>query len=65
MPTDAEAELMDLKPGTPVGQHARVGVDQNGRRVRVLVQTWAGDRQVITYDMPVPERRLPSNGGSL
>jgi GntR family transcriptional regulator len=60
MPTDDETDLMELLPGTPVGQHARIGVDQSGRRVRVLVQIWAGDRQVITYDMPVPERRLPS-----
>jgi GntR family transcriptional regulator len=65
MPTDEEVELMDLLPGTPLGEHARVGVDQSGRRVRVLVQTWAGDRQVITYEMPVPERRLPTTGGSL
>lgn len=61
MPTDDETALMDLPPGTPVGQHARIGVDQSGRHVRVLVQTWAGDRQVITYDMPATERRLPSS----
>jgi GntR family transcriptional regulator len=65
MPTDDETRLMQLPPGTPVGQHSRVGIDASGRRVRVLAQIWAGDRQVITYDMPVPERRLPSNGGSL
>jgi GntR family transcriptional regulator len=62
MPTGEESELMQLGPGTPVGQHARVGVDQSGQRVRVLVQTWAGDRQFITYDLAVPERRLPTNG---
>lgn len=61
MPTDEEAELMDLPPGTAVGQHARIGIDQTGRRVRVLIQTWAGDRQVITYALPVPERRLPDS----
>jgi GntR family transcriptional regulator len=59
MPTDEEVTVMGLLPGTPVGRHARVGVDQSGRRVRVLVQIWAGDKQVITYQMPVPERRLP------
>lgn len=59
IPTDEEIALMDLLPGTAVGQHARIGVDQSGRRVRVLVQIWAGDKQVITYQMPVPERRLP------
>lgn len=61
IPTDDEVALMDLPPGTAVGRHARVGVDQSGRRVRVLVQTWAGDKQVITYTMPVPERRLPGS----
>lgn len=65
MPTSEETALMDLPPGTPVGQHARVGIDATGRRVRVLAQIWAGDRQVIVYDLPVPERRLPSDGGSL
>jgi GntR family transcriptional regulator len=59
MPTDEETALMRLPPGTAVGQHARVGIDVTGRRVRVLIQTWAGDRQVIVYDLPVPERRLP------
>lgn len=62
MPTAEEAELMSLSPGTAVGQHARIGIDETGRRVRVLIHIWAGDRQVITYDLPVPERRLPTNG---
>jgi GntR family transcriptional regulator len=62
MPTAEEAHLMQLPAGTAVGQHARIGIDQSGRRVRVLVQTWAGDRQVITYDLTVPERRLPTDG---
>lgn len=62
MPTAEEAELMSLSPGTAVGQHARIGIDETGRRVRVLIHVWAGDRQVITYDLPVPERRLPANG---
>ncbi|MFK4091094.1 GntR family transcriptional regulator [Kribbella sp. NPDC020789] len=61
MPTDEETELMGLPPGTAVGQHARIGIDTTGRRVRVLVQTWAGDRQEITYEHDVPERRLPGD----
>jgi GntR family transcriptional regulator len=62
MPTAEEAELMSLSPGTAVGQHARIGIDDTGRHVRVLIQIWAGDRQVITYDFPVPERRMPATG---
>jgi GntR family transcriptional regulator len=61
MPTDEEKRLMDLPPGTAVGQHARIGIDSTGRRVRVLVQVWAGDRQVITYEHDVPERRMPED----
>lgn len=58
MPTAEESRLMDLPPGTPVGQVSRIGVDVSGRRVRVLVHVWASDRQIVTYDHPVPERRL-------
>ncbi|WP_428962598.1 GntR family transcriptional regulator [Micromonospora fluostatini] len=57
MPTPDEAALLDVQPGTPVGQHARVGIDSTGRRVRVLVSTFAGDRQLLRYELDVPERR--------
>ncbi|MEV8480375.1 UTRA domain-containing protein, partial [Streptomyces sp. NPDC051173] len=55
MPNPEERELLHLSVGTPVGQHARVGIDQTGRRVRVLVSVWAGDRQRVTYELDVPE----------
>ncbi|GAA4891156.1 GntR family transcriptional regulator [Saccharopolyspora cebuensis] len=54
MPSPDEVELLDLQPGSPVGQHARIGIDDTGRRVRALVSTWAGDRQVLRYRLPVP-----------
>ncbi len=57
MPTPEEAALLRTQPGTPVGQHARVGVDASGRRVRVLVSVFAGDRQRLRYDLDVPETR--------
>jgi GntR family transcriptional regulator len=57
MPTPEEAGLLHVQPGTPVGQHARVGVDARGRRVRVLVSVFAGDRQRLRYDLDVPEYR--------
>jgi len=63
MPSRAEAELMQLPAGAAVGQHARVGIDETGRRVRVLIHTWAGDRQIIKYHHAVPERRLPTTNG--
>lgn len=57
MPTPEESDLLHVQPGTPVGQHARVGVDTTGRRVRVLVSVFAGDRQRLRYDLAVPEHR--------
>lgn len=56
MPTPEETTLLHLPVGTPVGQHARVGVDETGRRVRVLVSVWAGDRQRVTYVLEVPHQ---------
>lgn len=55
MPTPEETELLRLPTGTPVGQHARVGIDKTGRRVRVLVSVFAGDRQRLTYELSIPE----------
>jgi GntR family transcriptional regulator len=55
MPTPEESSLLHLPPGTPVGQHARIGIDSTGRRVRVLVSVWAGDRQRLRYELAVPE----------
>ncbi|MDT5017029.1 MAG: GntR family transcriptional regulator [Mycobacterium sp.] len=62
MPTAVESHLLSLSTDTAVGQNARIGIDESGRHVRVLIHIWAGDRQVITYDLPVPERRMPTNG---
>ncbi|MGH8918310.1 MAG: GntR family transcriptional regulator [Actinomycetes bacterium] len=55
MPTDDEVNLLALPPGTPVGEHARVGIDDHGRRIRVLVSVFAGDRQFIRYELPVSQ----------
>jgi len=46
--------VMSVSPGTAVGQYARIGIDETGRRVRVLIQIWAGDRQVISATFPSP-----------
>jgi GntR family transcriptional regulator len=53
MPTDEESDLLALPTGTPVGEHARVGVDGNGRHIRVLASVFAGDRQYVRYELPV------------
>lgn len=57
MPNPEEAALLRTQPGTPVGQHARVGIDATGRRVRVLVSVFAGDRQRLRYTLDVPHHR--------
>jgi GntR family transcriptional regulator len=56
MPTPEEATLLNMEPG-PVGQHARVGIDASGRRVRVLVSTFPGDLLRVRYALDVPEFR--------
>lgn len=61
MPTPEEATLLDQQPGTPVGQHARVGIDATGRRVRVLLSVFSGDALRLRYDLRVPDTR-PHNG---
>jgi GntR family transcriptional regulator len=65
MPEPDEAELLDQQPGTPVGQHARVGVDANGRRVRVLLSVFSGDALRLAYHLHVPENRPASNGAAV
>lgn len=53
MPTEDEIRMLDLQPGTPVGEHTRVGYDADDHPVRVLVSVWPGDRQIVRYDLPV------------
>jgi GntR family transcriptional regulator len=60
MPTDEEVGILSLPKGTPVGEHARIGVDDNGRRVRVLASVFAGDKQFVRYELPVA--RDPMDG---
>lgn len=53
-PTPEETNVLELEPGSPVGQHARIGLDQDNRPVRVLLSVWSGERQVLRYRLPVP-----------
>lgn len=62
MPEPDEAELLEQQPGSPVGQHARVGIDATGRRVRVLLSVFSGDALRLHYDLHVPENRPATNG---
>lgn len=50
MPTKDEAELLGISPvGSPVGEHVRVGIDDQDRRVRVLISVFPGHRLSLKY----------------
>jgi GntR family transcriptional regulator len=50
MPTPTEREALDLSTGTPVGQHLRIGYDENNCPLRVMVTIFPGDRHFLVYD---------------
>lgn len=52
MPTPAEADRLDLAPGTPVAIHIITGYTAHDRPVRCVVNILPGDRHVIIYDRP-------------
>lgn len=51
MPRPDEAKLLDLGTGSPVGEHARVGIDDTGRRVRVIISVFPGNRMYLAYNL--------------
>lgn len=51
MPSPEEAQLLKLGTGSPVGEHARVGIDDQGRRVRVIVSVFPGNRMYLAYTL--------------
>lgn len=53
MPSPEETRLLELQAGTPVGEHARVGIDDAGRRVRVIVSVFPGNRLHLAYELEV------------
>lgn len=53
MPSTEEAGLLTLPAGSPVGQHARVGIDNEGRRIRVIVSVFPGHRINCMYELEV------------
>lgn len=60
MPHDDETELLDLLPYTPVLEFARVGIDDAGRRIRVIVNVLSSDSQYLKYILDVPQPQEPS-----
>ncbi|MGH3829225.1 MAG: GntR family transcriptional regulator [Pseudonocardiaceae bacterium] len=49
MPTAEEASLLELSEGSPVGQVARVGLDDNEQPVRVMITVFPGHRLKLRY----------------
>lgn len=56
MPTSAEIERLSLKnlPGTPVGQHTRIGFGADDVPIRVMVTILPGDRNRLAYELGLP-----------
>lgn len=48
--TPEEQELLDIG-ADPVGEHARVGIDKTGRRIRVIVSVFPGDRMYLALTL--------------
>ncbi len=48
--TPEEQELLDIGPD-PVGEYSRVGRDTTGRRIRVIVSVFPGDRMYIALEL--------------
>ncbi|MGH3868248.1 MAG: GntR family transcriptional regulator [Pseudonocardiaceae bacterium] len=53
MPTAEEASLLELSEGSPVGQVARVGLDENEQPVRVMITVFPGHRLKLRYRLGV------------
>jgi GntR family transcriptional regulator len=53
MPTPTEADELELPMGTPVAQHVRIGIGEDGRRLRVMVTICPGDRQSLRYRLAI------------
>lgn len=51
MPTQEEVIRLELPRGTAVAEHLRIGFNEAGRAVRVIIQVLPGDRNVIVYEV--------------
>jgi GntR family transcriptional regulator len=53
MPRGGETVLLDLPPGVPVLIQTCVTYDSNDVPVEACETVLAGDRHVLTYDLPI------------
>jgi len=55
MPTESEAQILSLPPGTPVLRLLRLTCTDGSRPIEVLDMVFGGDRYRLEYDLPVHE----------
>ena len=63
LPTRPEAELLQIRPDTPVLVLHHVAYDQNGDTIEVAQAVWPGPVTALTEDYPIPAPRpgLPAD----
>jgi GntR family transcriptional regulator len=54
MPLPDELATLQMRPGTPIFTLRRVAYDEGGRAVEVCDTVMAGDRFVLSYELPAP-----------
>lgn len=52
MPTQEEAQRLELTAGTPVAEHIRTGFTAEHKAVRVMVSVLPGDKLILQYKVP-------------
>src|SRR5207237_8711810 len=57
LPTREEAELLAIRPDTPVLHLLHVARDEAGRPIEVAVATWPGPMTALTEDYRIPAAR--------
>ena len=57
LPSREEAELLAIRPDTPVLHLLHVGYDARHKPIEVAVATWPGPITAITEEYPVPAAR--------
>jgi GntR family transcriptional regulator len=67
LPTREEAELLAIRPDTPVLHLLHVARDESGRPIEVAVATWPGPVTALTEEYRVPAERpgLPTDDPEL
>ncbi|TMM31749.1 MAG: GntR family transcriptional regulator [Actinobacteria bacterium] len=67
LPTREEAELLAIRPDTPVLHLLHVARDEAGRPIEVAVATWPGPMTALTEDYRIPAERpdLPTDDPEL